>query len=88
MPKRTDSSLRIPKIWQEIWNYPVKKLAFSSHTRIKKTRPVHKELGEGERDVCCDKKGLSSTSLSPPVAPIDYRHGYTVYIHLASIRSC
>ena len=30
----------------------------------KKTRPVHEELGEGERDYCCDKKGLSSTSLS------------------------
>lgn len=24
-----------------------------------------KELGEGERNYCCDKKGLSSTALSP-----------------------
>ena len=54
----------------------------------KKTRPVHKELGEGERDVCCDKKDLSSTSLSPLAAPIDYQRGYRVCIRLASIRSC
>jgi hypothetical protein len=64
MLKRTDSSLRIPKIWQEIWNNPVKTCIF--FTYMHKKRPVLlKELGEGERDVCCDKKGLSSTSLSP-----------------------
>ena len=47
------------------------KISVNWYINPKKTRPVHKELGEGERDVCCDKKGLSSTSLSPLAEPVE-----------------